>query len=84
VLKAVLQKWRFSVPQTHLWLIKVWFFASTFVVKIANYAKPETIISMSYWIFLNFWLETTALVGVVTNKGPESSFFLVLKFNFNV
>ena len=39
----VWQKWRFSAPQTHLWLIKVWFFASTFVVKIATFAKPETI-----------------------------------------
>jgi len=25
-----------------LWLIKVWFSASTFVVKIATFAKPET------------------------------------------
>jgi hypothetical protein len=25
-------------PQTHLWLIEVWFPASTFVVKIANFA----------------------------------------------
>jgi hypothetical protein len=39
----VWQKWRFSAPQTHLWLIKVWFTASTFVVKIATFAKPETI-----------------------------------------
>ena len=31
------QKWRFSAPQTQLWLIKVWFSASTFVVKIANF-----------------------------------------------
>jgi hypothetical protein len=27
-----------------LWLIKVWFSASTFVVKIATFAKPETVI----------------------------------------
>jgi hypothetical protein len=39
---GVWQKWRFSAPQTHLWLIKVWFSASTFVVKIATFAKPET------------------------------------------
>jgi len=39
----VWQKWRFSTPQTHLWLIKVWFSASTFVVKIATFAKPETV-----------------------------------------
>jgi hypothetical protein len=26
-----------------LWLIKVWFSASTFVVKIATFAKPETV-----------------------------------------
>jgi hypothetical protein len=40
----VWQKWRFSAPQTHLWLIKVWFSASTFVVKIATFAKPENVI----------------------------------------
>jgi hypothetical protein len=28
-----------------LWLIKVWFSASTFVVKIATFAKPETVTS---------------------------------------
>ncbi|WP_203227708.1 hypothetical protein, partial [Paenimyroides viscosum] len=39
----VWQKWRFSGPKTHLWLIKVWFSASTFVVKIATFAKPETV-----------------------------------------
>jgi len=40
----VWQKWRFSAPQTHLWLIKDWFSASTFVVKIATFAKPETVV----------------------------------------
>jgi hypothetical protein len=39
----VWQKWRFSAPQTQLWLIKVWFSASTFVVKIATLAKPENV-----------------------------------------
>jgi hypothetical protein len=39
----VWQKWRFSAPQTHLWLIKIWFSASTFVVKIATFAKPENV-----------------------------------------
>jgi hypothetical protein len=39
----VWQKWRFSAPQTHLWLIKVWFSASRFVVKIATFAKPENV-----------------------------------------
>jgi hypothetical protein len=42
-LTRVWQKWRFSIPQTHLWLIKVWFSASTFMVKIANFAKPQTV-----------------------------------------
>jgi hypothetical protein len=32
-----------SAPQTHLWLIKHWFSASTFVVKIATFAKPENV-----------------------------------------
>lgn len=41
----VWQKWRFSAPQTHLWLIKVGFSASTFVVKIATFAKPETVMA---------------------------------------
>ena len=42
------QKWRFSAPQTHLWLIKVWFSASTFVVKIATFAKPENVNTFHY------------------------------------
>jgi pyrroloquinoline quinone (PQQ) biosynthesis protein C len=42
-LTRVWQKWRFSAPQTHLWLIKHWFSASTFVVKIPAFAKPETV-----------------------------------------
>jgi hypothetical protein len=37
----VWQKCWFSAPQTHLWLIKVWFTASTFVVKIATFAKQQ-------------------------------------------
>jgi len=40
---AVWKKWRFSAPQTHLWLIKHWFSASTFVVKIATFAKSQTV-----------------------------------------
>jgi hypothetical protein len=36
---------RFSVPQTHLWLIRVCFSASTFVVKIATFAKPENVVA---------------------------------------
>jgi len=40
----VWQKWRFSAQQTHLWLMKVLFSASTFVVKIATFAKPETVV----------------------------------------
>jgi hypothetical protein len=42
-LTRVWQKWRFSAPQKHLWLIKHWFSASTFVVKIATFAKPENV-----------------------------------------
>jgi len=30
-----------------LWLIKIWFSASTFVVKIATFAKPETVMKES-------------------------------------
>ena len=43
LITRVWQKWRFGAPQTHLWLIKHWFIASTFVVKIATFAKPETV-----------------------------------------
>ena len=46
-LTGVWQKWRFRAPQTVLWLIKVWFSASTFVVKIATFAKPQTVIGYS-------------------------------------
>jgi len=42
-LTRVWQKWRFSAPQTHLWLIKHWFSASTFVVKNATFAKPQNV-----------------------------------------
>jgi hypothetical protein len=48
VLTAVWQKWRFSAPHTHLWLIKVWFSASTFAVKIATFAKPETVMEQPH------------------------------------
>ncbi|MBK7573522.1 MAG: hypothetical protein IPI10_18715 [Bacteroidetes bacterium] len=40
-LTRVWQKWRFYAPQTHLWLIKVWFYASTFVVKIATFFRGK-------------------------------------------
>jgi len=40
---AVWQKWLFSAPQTHLWLIKHWFSASIFAVKIAPFAKWQTV-----------------------------------------
>jgi len=41
---AVWQKWLFRSPQTHFWLIKHWFSASTFVVKITTFAKPQTVV----------------------------------------
>jgi len=43
VLEADQEKSTTLASQTHLWLIKVWFSASTFVVKIATFAKPETV-----------------------------------------
>jgi len=42
---GVWQKWRFSAPQIVLWLNKVWFSASTFVMKIATFAKRQTVIA---------------------------------------
>jgi len=55
---SVWQNWRFSAPQTHLWLIKHWFSASTFVVKFATFAKPQKTLQAS--------------VGRQTAKRPES------------
>jgi hypothetical protein len=45
LLTTVWQKWQFSASQTHWWLIKVWFSALKFVVKIATFAKPLNVIS---------------------------------------
>ena len=50
---GVCGKWQFSAPQTVLWLIKVWFSASTFVVKIATFAKPQTVSSNAMTTNLN-------------------------------
>jgi len=44
-LTAPTKNWRLSAPQTVLWLIKHWFSASTFVVKIATFAKPQNVIA---------------------------------------
>jgi hypothetical protein len=32
-----------------VWLIKVWFSASTFVVKIATFAKPENVMCKAFF-----------------------------------
>ena len=50
---GVWQKWRFSTPQTHLWLIKHWFSASKFVVKIATFAKRQTVMGNAMKTTLN-------------------------------
>jgi hypothetical protein len=42
-LTAPTQKAGFRVPKTVLWLIKLGFSASTFVLKIATFAKPQTV-----------------------------------------
>jgi hypothetical protein len=42
-LTAVWRNGGFSAPQTHLWLKKVQFSTSTFVVKIATFAKPQNV-----------------------------------------
>jgi hypothetical protein len=34
-----------------LWLIKVWFSASTFVVKIPTFAKPQTVTQNCWPLF---------------------------------
>lgn len=39
---GVLQKWRFNVPQTCLWLIRRWLSESTFAMKIFTFARAET------------------------------------------
>ena len=48
---GVWQKWRFSSPQTHLRLIRVWFSASTFVLKIATFAKLQTVVCLESPLF---------------------------------
>jgi hypothetical protein len=35
-------------PEVSGWLIKVWFFASIFVVKIATFAKRQTVVGNAY------------------------------------
>jgi hypothetical protein len=62
----VWQKWRFSASQTHLWCIKVWFSASTFVVKIATFAKPETVIRNLKKTIVDKidWTYITALISI--------------------
>jgi hypothetical protein len=42
-LTRVWQKKRFNAPQTNLWFIKVWFSASSFVLKIGTFAKPQNV-----------------------------------------
>ena len=58
---AVWQKWRFSAPLTHLWLIKHWFSASTLVVKIATFAKPQNVIGY-------FWATVLTSTDSAKNK----------------
>jgi len=41
LITAPKKKWQFSLRLTVLWLQKVRFSASTFVVKIATFAKPQ-------------------------------------------
>jgi hypothetical protein len=46
-----------------LWLIKVWFSASTFVVKIATFAKPENVIGDAHLTFP--WDVRDVFVGLI-------------------
>ncbi len=39
----------FSAPQTHLWLITVWFFTLIFVLKIATFPKHQNIDINFHW-----------------------------------
>ena len=34
---ATTRNWWFSAPKSNVWLIKVWFSASAFMIKIANF-----------------------------------------------
>jgi len=64
-LTAPTKNWRFSAPQTHLWLIKHWFSASTFVVKIATFAKPQTVrLSKNSGTILNKMLITLMVKSI--------------------
>ncbi|TRX22119.1 hypothetical protein FNW25_04515 [Flavobacterium franklandianum] len=48
-----------------MWLIKVWFSASTFVVKIATFAKPETVKNSKkkyLWLLAIFLINTQSKI----------------------
>jgi hypothetical protein len=60
------QKWRLNAPQTHLWLIKVRFYASTFVVKTATFAKPENVSG-------NYLIDSLSASGNINKKGRHLS-----------
>ena len=57
---------------THLWLIKVWFSASTFVVKIATFAKPETV---NTHILKKTLLNIFVFISTISISVGQSSFY---------
>jgi hypothetical protein len=67
VVTLVWQKWRFNAPQTHLWLIKVWFSASTFVVKIATFAKPENVTLIPTSSYPSFTTEHISFIPAIAH-----------------
>ena len=60
-----------SAPQTHLWLIKIWFTASTFVVKFATFAKPETVTSNYMKTLLTLTILTLTTFGCANKQTPK-------------
>jgi len=77
---GVWQKWRFSAPQIVLWLNKVWFSASTFVMKIATFAKRQTVTqhlkkSEMKRIFIGLIVSVIYLTTLQSCSKEEDSYF---------
>jgi hypothetical protein len=59
-----------SASQKHLWLIKVWLFASPFVVKKVTFAKPVTV-NHIFTAFTFYLVNTPTSNGFNLNLKPK-------------
>ncbi|MBZ0205282.1 MAG: hypothetical protein K8H89_03075 [Flavobacteriales bacterium] len=81
---GVWQKWRFSAPQTHLWLIKVWFSASIFVVKIATFAKRQNVVRNILMNTIRLFTILLLLKAQTTYSQPTNSDSLLNNFRKDI